>query len=161
MPLYVFKYFYPLLSRWAVQIVASSLRADPINGGKNCFRVSVDRYPYRILIALYLVSHSVIITDAERIALGLHVRDTTPSTIGVPTTRPEIDIDVVDFRRLKVLFHDMGSDNKAKPYGVNSAVIIYSVLDAPTTAPLPAACRLPAPRIPSNLLRKNAEKRCM
>jgi hypothetical protein len=72
-----------------------------------------------------------VITDAERVALGLHVRDTTPSTIPVPTTRPEIDIDVVDFRRLKVLFHDMGSDSKAKPYGVIGAVIVYAVLDAP------------------------------
>lgn len=72
-----------------------------------------------------------VITDAQRIALGLHVRDTTPSTIPVPHTRPELDIDVVDFRRLKVLFHDQGSDSKAKPYGVNGAVIIYAVLDAP------------------------------
>jgi hypothetical protein len=76
-----------------------------------------------------------IITDAQRIALGLHVHDTTPSTIPPPTSRPELDIDVVDFRRLKVLFHDMGRDNKAKPYGVNGAVIAYAVLDAPPANP--------------------------
>jgi hypothetical protein len=72
-----------------------------------------------------------VITDAQRIALGLHVHDTTPTTIPVPKTRPELDIDVLDFRRLKVLFHDMGSKSTAKPYGVNGAVIIYAVLDAP------------------------------
>ena len=72
-----------------------------------------------------------VITDADRVALGLHVRDTTPSNIPAPKTRPELDIDVLDFRRLKVLFHDMGSDSKAKPYGVNGAVIVYAVLDAP------------------------------
>jgi hypothetical protein len=72
-----------------------------------------------------------VITDAERIAMGLNVRDTTLTTVPVPTTRPELDIDVVDFRRLKVVFHDQGSDKKAKPYGVNGAVIIYAVLDAP------------------------------
>ena len=71
------------------------------------------------------------VTDADRVALGLHVRDTTPSNIPAPKTRPELDIDVLDFRRLKVLFHDMGSDSKAKPYGVNGAVIVYAVLDAP------------------------------
>jgi hypothetical protein len=71
------------------------------------------------------------ITDAKRIELGLHVRDTTPSPIPVPTTRPEFDIEVVDVRRLRVAFHDMGSDSKAKPYGINGAVFIYSVLDAP------------------------------
>ena len=72
-----------------------------------------------------------IITDADRVALGLHVRDTTPTNIPAPTSRPELDIDVLDFRRLKVIFHDIGSDSKAKPYGVNGAVIIYAVLDAP------------------------------
>jgi hypothetical protein len=59
------------------------------------------------------------------------VHDTTPTTIPVPKTRPELDIDVLDFRRLKVLFHDMGSKSNAKPYGVNGAVIVYAVLDAP------------------------------
>jgi hypothetical protein len=72
-----------------------------------------------------------VITGAQRIALGLHVRDTTYTTIPVPKSRPELDIDVVDFRRLKVVFHDMGSDSKAKPYGVIGAVIAYAVLDAP------------------------------
>jgi hypothetical protein len=72
-----------------------------------------------------------IITDAQRIAMGLHVHDTTPTNIPVPTTRPEIDIDVLDFRRLKILFHDMGSSSKAKPYGVNGAVIAYAILDVP------------------------------
>jgi hypothetical protein len=72
-----------------------------------------------------------VITDAQRIDLGLHVRDTTRTNIPVPTTRPELNIDVLDFRRLKVLFYDQGSDNKAKPYGVNGAVIILAILDAP------------------------------
>jgi hypothetical protein len=76
-----------------------------------------------------------IITDAQRIALGLHVHDTKPSNIPVPKSRPELDIDVVDFRRLKVLFHDMDSKSKAKPYGVNGAVIAYAVLDTPPADP--------------------------
>ena len=76
-----------------------------------------------------------IITDAQRIALGLHVRDTTYTTVSVPKTRPELDIDVVGFRRLKVIFRDMGSDSKAKPYGTIGAVIAYAVLDAPPADP--------------------------
>ena len=72
-----------------------------------------------------------VITDAQRIALGLHVRDTTWSSTVVPVSRPELDIDVVDFRRLKVSFRDMGSLRKAKPHGVNGAVIAYAVLEAP------------------------------
>jgi hypothetical protein len=76
-----------------------------------------------------------IITNAQRIALGLHPHDTTPTPIPVPTSRPEIDIDVLDFRRLKILFHDMNSTSKAKPYGVNGAVIAYAVLDKPPADP--------------------------
>ena len=72
-----------------------------------------------------------VIADAERIALGLHVRDTTYTTVEAPKTRPELDINVVDFRRLKASFHDQGSKSRAKPYGTNGAVIIYAVLDAP------------------------------
>ena len=76
-----------------------------------------------------------VITDAERVAMGLHVHDTTPSNIPAPHTRPELDIDVLDFRRLKVVFHDQGTDSKAKPYGTNGAVIVYAVLDTPPADP--------------------------
>jgi hypothetical protein len=72
-----------------------------------------------------------IITDAERVGMGLHVHDVTPTTIDVPKTRPELDLDVLDFRRLYAAFHEQGSKSKAKPYGVNGAVIVYAVLDAP------------------------------
>jgi hypothetical protein len=83
----------------------------------------------RVLVRFRL--KNPIITEAEQIALGLHVRDTNPSTVPVPATRPTLHLQVVDFRRLKVIFHDQDSDSKAKPRGVNGAVIIYAVLDAP------------------------------
>jgi hypothetical protein len=92
-----------------------------------------------------------IITDAQRIALGLHVHDTKPSNIPAPTSRPEIDIDVIDFRRLKVVFHDMGSESKAKPYGVNGAVIVYAVLDAPPADPNALTRSVLATRTPHTL----------
>jgi hypothetical protein len=72
-----------------------------------------------------------VITDAERISLGLHVRDTKPSAIPAPASRPELDVDVLDVRRLQIVFYDMGSVSKAKPYGVSGAVVAYAVLDAP------------------------------
>jgi hypothetical protein len=72
-----------------------------------------------------------IITDAQRVLLGLHVHDTTRTPVPVPTTHPEFNIEVFDVRRLKVAFHDMGSKSKAKPYGANGAVIVYAVLDTP------------------------------
>jgi hypothetical protein len=76
-----------------------------------------------------------LITDAQRMELGLHVRDTTRTPVPVPISRPELDIDVLDVRRLKLLFHDMGHTGKAKPYGVSGAVIASAVLDAPPASP--------------------------
>jgi hypothetical protein len=114
----------------------AALHAQADSPAKNAIIVAEKNAAREVLVAKIraLVGFRLknpVITDAQRIALGLHVRDTTPSPIPVPHTRPELDIDVLDFRRLKVIFHDMASDSKAKPYGVNGAVIIYAVLDAP------------------------------
>jgi hypothetical protein len=76
-----------------------------------------------------------VITGAQRIAMGLHLRDTTYSKVPPPVSRPELDIDVFDVRRLKIHFHDMNSTSKAKPYGTNGAVIAYAVLDTPPASP--------------------------
>jgi hypothetical protein len=72
-----------------------------------------------------------IITDADRARLGISVHDVTPTNIPVPGTRPVIDVRILDFRRLEIHFHDTESESRAKPYGVNGAVINYAVLDAP------------------------------
>ncbi|MDR0644959.1 MAG: hypothetical protein LBG05_08700 [Treponema sp.] len=72
-----------------------------------------------------------IITDAVRVQYGLHVNDSTHTSHGVPTTRPDFTLTDKDFRRLNVDFHDQDSNNKARPYGVNGAVISWAVLDQP------------------------------
>ena len=72
-----------------------------------------------------------IISDAERIAMGLHVRDTKPTAINVPKLCPGVIIRVVGFRRLKVFFYNLETKGKGKPYGTIGAVIVYAVLDAP------------------------------
>jgi hypothetical protein len=74
-----------------------------------------------------------IITDAERLDMGLHVHDATPTTIDVPKTHPDMLIEVLDFRRLNVSFHDQGTTSKAKPYGVVGAVFKFTVLDEAAT----------------------------
>ncbi|MDR2121137.1 MAG: hypothetical protein LBP64_09750 [Tannerella sp.] len=92
-----------------------------------------------------------VVTDAQRIALGLHVRDTTPSNIPPPVTRPDMTLHVVDVRRLKLMFHDMDSKNKARPYGTNGAVIAYGVLDAPPANPDALTHTVLATRTPHTL----------
>ncbi|MDR0421540.1 MAG: hypothetical protein LBH72_00825 [Proteiniphilum sp.] len=73
------------------------------------------------------------ITNVDRVALGLRVRDAVPSTNPVPASRPEIEIEVVDVRRLRVLFRDMGSAGRAKPRGVTGALIAYALCGTPPT----------------------------
>jgi hypothetical protein len=92
-----------------------------------------------------------IITDAQRIAMGLHVHDTTPTTIPAPVSRPEFDIDVLDLRRLKVNFRDMGATTKAKPYGINGAVIFYALLDTPPASTAALTRNVLATRTPFTL----------
>jgi hypothetical protein len=126
----------------------SPAKTSIIVAEKNAARKTLEE-KIRALVGFRL--KNPVITDAQRIALGLHVRDTTYTTITVPTTRPELDIDVLDFRRLKVVFHDQGSTSKAKPYGVNGAVIVYAVLDTPPADPAVLTRSVLATRTPHTL----------
>ncbi|MDR1867646.1 MAG: hypothetical protein LBQ77_05215 [Treponema sp.] len=74
-----------------------------------------------------------VVTNAIRVQLGLHVRDTVRTTIPVPASRPEVNLKVFDVRRIHVSFSDVDSSKKARPYGVNGAVIAYAVLESPPT----------------------------
>jgi hypothetical protein len=75
------------------------------------------------------------ITDPERVLLGIPVHDTTRTPIPTPDIAPAFEIQVYDIRRLSVAYHHSEGKSKAKPYGVNGAVVIYDVLDAPPTHP--------------------------
>ena len=92
-----------------------------------------------------------IITDADRTRLGITVRDVDPTNIPVPATRPSLDVRVVYFRRLEVRFQDMDSESRAKPYGINGAVINYAVLDAQPAGPDALARSVLATRTPHML----------
>jgi hypothetical protein len=89
-----------------------------------------------------------VISDAERIAVGLHVRDTRPTAINVPKLCPGVIIKVVGFRRLKVFFHNMKTKGKGKPYGAIGAVIVYAMLDAPPAGIDALTRSVPATRTP-------------
>ncbi|MDR2385375.1 MAG: hypothetical protein LBD80_06945, partial [Tannerella sp.] len=67
----------------------SPAKTSIIVAEKNAARTTLERI-IRTLAGFRL--KNPIITDAQRIALGLHVRDTTYTTVDVPKTRPELDI---------------------------------------------------------------------
>jgi hypothetical protein len=118
----------------------ATLHAQADSPTKNKIIVAEKNAARKVLVGLIrgLVNFRLknpVITGAQRIAMGLHTYDTTPSKVPVPTSRPELDIDVFDVRRLKVHFHDINSADKAKPYGTNGAIIAYAVLDTPPASP--------------------------
>jgi hypothetical protein len=71
------------------------------------------------------------VTDDDRIALGLPIHDTTPTPIGPPTSTPTLIIDLSSHRQIRFRYQDQDSHSKAKPYGVNGAVVAWGLLTAP------------------------------
>jgi hypothetical protein len=74
------------------------------------------------------VRYSSVVSEADKIALGNKPHN-PPSPIPDPPTRPEFIIKILDIMRLAIHFWDQGSTSKAKPYGIDGAVIYWAILD--------------------------------
>ena len=70
------------------------------------------------------------VDDAEREALGITVRDTIPTRVEPPTTRPVISVDTSQRLRHTISFADEATPTrKAKPPGVRGAQIWVKIGD--------------------------------
>jgi hypothetical protein len=76
------------------------------------------------------VRYSSVVSDQDKIDLGNKPYN-PPSPIPDPPTRPEFYIKILDIMRLAIHFWDQGSTSKAKPYGIDGAVIYWAILDHP------------------------------
>ncbi|MDR0686185.1 MAG: hypothetical protein LBF79_01810 [Dysgonamonadaceae bacterium] len=80
-----------------------------------------------------------VVTNQDRVELGLPLRDNTRSKIDIPTDKPTVNIKVLSEGQLSVRFHENKPENRgdnasrAIPYGMDGAVIIYEVLPEPPT----------------------------
>jgi hypothetical protein len=78
-----------------------------------------------------------VVTNDDRIDLGLPIHDGTRTPIEVPTVKPVANVKVVSEGQLSVLFHENKPEQKGEkpshaiPYGMDGAVIIYDVLPEP------------------------------
>jgi hypothetical protein len=119
-------------ARWTAAFTAAENPATRTKGSVREKQEARKEYEsgLRRLIRAY-VAYNPAVTDKEREDMGLPVYGRTHTPVPVPATRPEFNIDPVDFRRLKIDFRDMGSTGKAKPCGSSGAVIACAVLDAP------------------------------
>jgi hypothetical protein len=84
----------------------------------------------RNFINAFLRYHPDVTADDKR-RLHIHIHDDERTDIPVPPTRPEFNIKVADIRELHILFRDQDSERRARPYGLNGAVISWDILDAP------------------------------
>jgi hypothetical protein len=74
-------------------------------------------------------------TDTQRQALGLTIRDTTPSPVPVPDTAPVVEVREVKNQRITLVMHNAESTSRAKPAGVAGATL-FSYVGETTPAEL-------------------------
>jgi hypothetical protein len=79
----------------------------------------------RPFIAQYLMFPPV--TNEDRTAMGIHNKDTHPTPIGEPTTRPLItDIHAIGGFQVKLWFRDEATpESRAIPYGDNGCLLFF------------------------------------
>ncbi len=76
------------------------------------------------------------VDDAERQALGITVRDTIPTPVGPPETRPVASVDTSQRLQHTISFADETTPTStAKPAGVRGAQIWVKIGDPPPTDP--------------------------
>jgi hypothetical protein len=79
----------------------------------------------RAFVAQYLKFAPV--SDEDRTAMGLHNRDTHPTRINPPTTRPIMEIKPLGAFREEIYFHDETTAGKSPiPYGDNGCLLNYT-----------------------------------
>lgn len=87
----------------------------------------------RPFLQRYIVLNPIL-TDADRVALGLKPRDHTRTRVPVPTTTVQLDLAAGHGSTVKVLFHPEadaeGNSHRGKPKGVAQCEIVFKA-DAP------------------------------
>ena len=73
------------------------------------------------------------VSDDQKAGLGVTVPDTIPTPVGVPTTRPVLEVDTSQRLQITVAFRDEFATSTAKPEGVRGCEI-WTKVDGP--APL-------------------------
>lgn len=78
-----------------------------------------------------IIQASPLVNDTLRAQLGLTVRDPDPSPIPVPAEAPEMDILSVSGYTVRVRLHGVDLPGRAKPEGVEGAVVVSYVGQSP------------------------------
>jgi hypothetical protein len=117
------------LATWDTALMTAQTTPTPANNeAKRLVRAEVERY-FRTFINDFL--RRLPVTDPDRTAMGLHNRDSHPTTHGVPTTIPFIlTLLVITGHRIRIHFRDETEErSEARPYGMNGCLLNYFVGD--------------------------------
>jgi hypothetical protein len=104
----------------------------------------------RTFVKAYL-TYNPAVSNADRESMGLPIHDRKPTPVPKPKNHPDFVILVNDLRQLLVDFHEHESENKARPYGYNGAVISYAILEKPPAGPEELTHTVLATRTPFTL----------
>lgn len=97
----------------------SGTRSRAQTADKDAAKAALLRYARQLYS---FVQANTVVTDANKILLGIHVRDRQPTPIPPPSVRPGMDLVSVVARTVTVHIHDSASSTKrSKPTGAVSA----------------------------------------
>jgi len=109
--------------------IAAQAAAEAARAAKDLARTNYEIALRRLVGRL---QRSTSVSDAERQALGITVRDTIPTPVPIPTTKPVLTPDTSARLRITIGFADEGTPtSKAKPFGVIGCELWMKIGGAP------------------------------
>jgi hypothetical protein len=91
------------------------------------------------------------VTDADRVNISIHNKDTILTPIPKPPTRPAFTLRAYGNRVVRIDFWDEGASTKARPYGYDGAIVHWALLDEPPARPDDLASHFKATKRPYDL----------
>jgi hypothetical protein len=98
------------------------------NEARDALKLSI-----RAFVKAYL-AYNPAVSDADRENMGLPLHDSTRTSVPVPTTIPELELDSSTIRQISVHFRDAGSDKRGKPVGIHGVELRWALLDNPPSS---------------------------
>jgi len=124
-----------LLSVWAQKYEASenpATRTKVAIVEKSDARRALEKAVQEFIREYLRFNH--LVTDGDRVALGIPIPDPTHTPVPVPTTYPDLTIEPDGIRRLRLSFRDHDKKSTAHPAGVVGAFIRWALLPAQPVA---------------------------
>jgi hypothetical protein len=77
------------------------------------------------------LTYNPAVSDVDKENIGLPLHDGTRTPAPVPTTIPELELDISVIRQISVHFRDAGSDKRGKPAHIHGVELRWALLDNP------------------------------